>query len=68
MKNLENYGVKMLDSNEIKRTEGGWAVQVLQGIAYLASLTVAANEACDQCITKKIASGDSSLDGSRPFE
>jgi hypothetical protein len=68
MKNLENYGVIEMDDKEMRLLSGGWWVKILQGIAYLASMTVALNDYCDQCITERIAESDSSLGGSRPFE
>jgi|TARA_B110000090_G_scaffold165361_1_gene183165 hypothetical protein len=68
MKNLENFGVQEMSAKEIKETEGGWILPVLRGIAYALGIYASLNEECDNCLNKAIASHDSSLGGSRPFE
>ena len=68
MKNLKNFGVQELNAKEIKETDGGWLIPVSRAIAKAATVLVAINDLCDQCITNRIAESDSSLGGSRPFE
>lgn len=68
MKSLDLMCVQELTEKEICNVEGGWVGAALRIAQAIATAAVAVNEACDQCITKRIAESDGSLGGSRPFE
>jgi len=67
MKNLENYGVQVLDAREIRETDGGGWIPVVGGIARLLQVIVGLDELIDMYVepmTPEYIDGEAGLGGS----